>query len=89
MERTLVIITGPGEKDFPADYPEIIKQEQEVIAKWKEAGILEHLFLKRDKSGVVLVFKESNEEKVEALVKTLPIYKLQKGVEYLGVLEYF
>ena len=34
-------------ENIPANFQEIIKHEQEVVAKWKEEGILESLFLRQ------------------------------------------
>ena len=43
--------------NLPANFQEISKKEQEVIAQWKAEGILEHLFLREKKNGAVLIFK--------------------------------
>ena len=45
MNRIEVILTLDME-NIPANFQEIIKHEQEVVAKWKEEGILESLFLR-------------------------------------------
>jgi muconolactone D-isomerase len=75
--------------NIPANFQEIIKHEQEVVAKWKEEGILAHLFLREQKNGAVLIFKGLEEEKVKALMETLPLYKLKKSVEYYNLIKQF
>lgn len=62
---------------------------QEVVARWKEEGILEHLFLRQTRNGAVLIFREADEEKVKQLMESLPLFKLKKSVEYLNLIKQF
>jgi muconolactone delta-isomerase len=66
-----------------------LRHEQEIVAKWKADGILEHLFLRPAKNGAVLIFKNKNEEEVKALMQELPFYKLKKSIEYLNLIKQF
>ena len=75
--------------NIPSNFQEIIKHEQEVVAKWKTEGFLEHLFLRETKNGAVLIFKGIDEEKAKELMTTLPLYKLKKSVEYLNLIQQF
>ena len=50
--------------NLPANFQEIVKHEQAIIAQWKAEGILEHFFLRQTKNGAVLIFKGVEEEKV-------------------------
>jgi hypothetical protein len=88
MNRIQAILTLDME-NLPDNFPEIIKHEQEVIAKWKEEGILENLFLRQGRNGAILIFKGIDEEKVKELMVTLPLYKLKKSVEYLSLIKQF
>ena len=88
MNRVQVILTLDME-NLPSNFPEILKQEQEVVAKWKEEGILEHLFLRQTKNGAVLIFKDIEEEQVKDLMKILPFYQLKKSVEYFNLMQQF
>ena len=88
MTRVQAILTLDME-NIPANFPEIIKHEQEVVAKWKEEGILENLFLRQERNGAVLIFKDVDEEKVKELMTTLPLYKLKKSVEYFNLIKQF
>jgi muconolactone D-isomerase len=76
-------------ENIPANFPEIIKHEQEVVANWKEEGILESLYLRKEKNGAILIFKDLEEEKVKELMTTLPLYKLKKSIEYLNLIKQF
>lgn len=75
--------------NLPSNFQEIIKQEQEVVAKWKAEGILENLFLRQGKNGAVLIFKDIDEHKAKELMETLPLYKLKKSVEYFALIKQF
>lgn len=88
MNRIQAILTLDMD-NLPDNFPEIIKHEQEVIAKWKEDGILENLFLRQGRNGAILIFKGIDEEKVKELMVTLPLYKLKKSVEYLSLIKQF
>ena len=57
MNRIQAILTIDTD-NLPSNFQEIIKHEQEVIAKWKEEGFLESLFLRQTKNGAVLIFKD-------------------------------
>ena len=88
MNRVQVILTLDME-NIPSNFSEILKQEQEIVAKWKEQGILEHLFLRQAKNGAVLIFKDVEEEQVKDLMEILPFYKLKKSIEYFNLIQQF
>ncbi len=88
MTRVQAILTLDME-NIPENFLEIIKHEQEVVAKWKEEGILENLFLRQERNGAVLIFNDIDEEKVKELMTTLPLYKLKKSVEYFNLIKQF
>ncbi len=75
--------------NLPSNFQEIIKHEQEVVAKWKEEGILEHLFLRQGRNGAILIFKDIDEAKAIELMETLPLFKLKKSVEYFALIKQF
>lgn len=88
MNRIKAILTLDMD-NIPSNFQEILKHEQEVVAKWKAEGILEHLFLRQQRNGAVLIFKDLDEEQVKELMKTLPFYQLKKSVEYLSLIQQF
>jgi hypothetical protein len=88
MNRILAILTIDTD-NLPDNFQEIIKHEQEVIAKWKGEGILDHFFLRQTRNGAVLIFKDIEEEKAKELMATLPLYKLKISVEYLNLIKQF
>jgi muconolactone D-isomerase len=88
MNRIQAILTIDTD-NLPNNFQEIVKHEQEVIAMWKEEGILDHFFLRQTRNGAVLIFKDIDEEKAKELMATLPLYKLKKSVEYLNLIKQF
>lgn len=88
MNRIQAILTLDME-NIPENFQEILKHEQEVVAKWKEEGILEHLFLRQTKNGAVLIFKDIDEEKARELMETLPLFQLKKSIEYFNLMQQF
>ena len=88
MNRVQVILTLDME-NLPSNFPELLKQEQEVVANWKLQGFLEHLFLRQAKNGAVLIFKDMEDKEVKALMETLPFYKIKKSVEYFNLIQQF
>ena len=88
MNRIQAILTLDMD-NLPSNFPEILKQEQEVVAAWKAEGVLEHLFLRQSKNGAVLIFKNVDEGQVKLLMETLPFYKIKKSVEYFNLIQQF
>lgn len=86
MKRILVILTIDTE-NLPANFQEIIIHEREVIAKWKEEGFLDQLFLRQTKNGAVLIFKDIDEAKVNELMPMLPLYQLKKSIEVFPLIK--
>jgi muconolactone D-isomerase len=89
IENRIQVILTLDMENIPSNFQEIVKLEQEVVAKWKEEGILENLFLRQGRNGAILIFKGVEEEKVKELMMTLPLYKLKKSVEYLNLIKQF
>lgn len=88
MNRIQVILTIDT-NNLPDNFKEIVKHEQEIIAKWKAEGILDHFFLRQTKNGAVIIFKGIDEDKAKEIMATLPLYKLKKRVEYLNLIKQF
>jgi muconolactone D-isomerase len=76
-------------ENIPEDFSEILKEEQEVVAKWKAEGILEHLYLRQQRNGAVLVLKNVDEAKAIELMETLPFFKLKKSIEYYSLIKQY
>ena len=55
MNRIQAILTINTE-NLPSNFQEILKHEQEVVAKWKAEGILENLFLRETKKWCYINF---------------------------------
>jgi muconolactone delta-isomerase len=88
MNRIQAILTIDTD-NLPTNFQDIIKHEQEVVAQWKEEGILESLYLRQGRNGAVLIFKDIDQARVEELMATLPLYPLRKSIEYYGLIKQF
>ena len=81
----LTIDTG----NLPENFQEILKLEQEVVARWKAEGILENLFLRQARNGAVLIFRDIDMAKAKELMETLPFFKIKSGLEYYELIKQF
>jgi hypothetical protein len=88
METVQAILTLDME-NLPANFQDIIKHEQEVVAQWKAEGILEHLFLRKERNGAILIFKNLSEDQVIERMQSLPLYPLRESVEYFSLMKQF
>lgn len=88
MNRIQAILTLDME-NIPANFQEILKHEKEIVEEWKAEGFLEHFFLRQNKNGAILIFKDIDEEKAKELMEKLPLYQLKKSVEYLNLIQQF
>jgi hypothetical protein len=88
MNRIQVILSIDIE-NLPENFQEILVHEQEVISKWKEMGIIEHLFLRKNKDGAIIIFKDVEENEAVELMQSLPLYKLKKSIEYYNLIKQF
>ncbi len=88
MNRIQAILTIHTEA-LPENFQEIIKHEQEVVAKWEEEGLLESLFLRDTKNGAILIFKNVDEHRAKELMEQLPLYPLRKSIEYYNLIKQF
>lgn len=86
--NTLAIFTIHTDQ-LPTDFPTIIKHEQELLAKWKTDGIVEHLFLRPTRNGAVIIFKDIDEAKAHEYMQTLPLYQFVKSVEYFPLIKQY
>lgn len=86
MNRILVILTIDID-NLPSNFPEILKHEREVVARWKQEGILDQLFLRPTKNGAVLILKNVDEAKAHQLLETLPFYAIKKSIEVLPLIK--
>jgi muconolactone D-isomerase len=89
MTKNILVVFTINTDNLPSNFPDIIKHEQEVIAQWKEAGIIEHLFLRQTKNGAVIVFKDIEEARAKELMESLPLYQFVKSVEYFHLMKQF
>lgn len=89
MNNNILVVFTINTENVPANFQEIIKHEQEVLAQWKNEGYVEHLFLRQTKNGAVIVFKDIDQTKAKELMESLPLYQFVKSVEYLQLMKVY
>jgi len=89
MNNNILVVFTINTENVPANFQEIIKHEQEVLAQWKNEGYVEHLFLRQTKNGAVIVFKDIDQNKAKELMESLPLYQFVKSVEYLQLMKVY
>lgn len=89
MTNNILVIFTINTDNLPANFQEIIHHEQEVIDQFKNAGFIEHLFLRPTKNGAVIVFKDIDETKAKELMQQLPLYPFVKTVEYFPLMKQY
>ncbi len=77
--NTILVNTTLGKVE---NIEEVLKGEFAVVAEWKQKGILAHIFVKEAGGGAVLVFNETDLEKVKQLISQLPLSKHFEKTEY-------
>jgi muconolactone delta-isomerase len=65
------------------NFEETNEKEMAVVYKWQNEGVLRHVFAKSDKTGAILIFNETDQQKLEGMIATLPFFPCFKEVEYL------
>ncbi len=80
MKRVQVDITS-NLSNVP-NLEELLQKEYAMVGQWKEQGILEHLFVKENAKGAILVFKDIEGNSVKELIPDLPLSRYFVNIEY-------
>lgn len=83
MKRITVLITMSFDNS-KGNFEELRQQEMAHVMKWKEEGILENFYIKSDKGGAKLIFKDVEMEQVVKKIEGLPFFPYMQNVEYLN-----
>lgn len=80
MSRIIINITDNLDK-IP-DLETLLPREVAHAGQLKEQGILEHLLIKDDRTGAVLVMKDIDVTKAKELVAAFPMFRYFERVDY-------
>jgi muconolactone delta-isomerase len=80
MNITAVLITIKDEVSVD-QIPEVLQHERAIIQEYNTKGYMYDLFLRPNKYGALLMFKDLEAEKVQELVNALPLFPYLKEVE--------
>lgn len=86
MKRIVVLITMHFDNS-QGNFEELRQKEMAHIKSWKEADILESFFIKSDKDGAMLIFKELPLEEVVNKIEGLPFFPFMEKVEYIHFIQ--
>ncbi len=84
MKRITVLITMHFDNS-KGNFEELRKQEMAHLMQWKEAGIIENFYIKSEKDGAILIFKEIEMPEVVNNIEHLPFFPYMEKVEYLSL----
>lgn len=89
MNQNIGVIFTIRTENLPDNFQEILSHEREVVDRWKQEGILEHLFLRPTRNGAMLIFKDTDEAKARELVASLPLFPFIISADYLHLIKQF
>lgn len=87
--KTIQVILTLDMENLPANFQEILIQEQAMVAEWKAKGIIKHLYLRDERNGAILLFNDLSEDEVKALIEALPFFSISKKIEYFKLIQQF
>lgn len=66
------------------NFEELRQKEMAHMKSWKEEDILENFYIKAEKDGAKLIFKNIEMEQVVKNIESLPLFPYMEKVEYLN-----
>ncbi|RXK48836.1 hypothetical protein [Aquirufa rosea] len=83
MNRIAVLITMHFDNS-KGNFEELRQKEMAHIMNWKENELLDGFFIKSDKDGAMIIFKNIPLQDVVKKVEALPFYPYMQEVRYLN-----
>lgn len=83
MSRIAVMITMHFDNS-KGNFEELRQKEMTHVMSWKENNILDSFFIKSDKDGAMIIFKDIQMQDVVKKVEALPFFPYMQEVKYLS-----
>jgi hypothetical protein len=83
MKRITVLITMHFDNSND-NFEELRQKEMSHIKNWRDEDILENFYIKSEKDGAKLIFKNIDIEQVVKYIENLPLFPFMEKVEYLN-----
>lgn len=83
MNRIAVLITMHFDNS-KGNFEELRQQEMAHIAHWKQDNLLDSFFIKSEKNGAMIIFKEVEMAEVVKKVEALPFFPYMEEVKYIS-----
>lgn len=74
----------PAVTDPAVDFDALKQKEMEYISQLKNSGVLENFYIKSDKDGAILIFKDLTMDQVVKNIESLPYFPYMVKVEYVS-----
>jgi len=66
------------------NFEELRQKEMAHVMHWKENNILDSFFIKTEKDGAMIIFKDIEMEDVVKKIEVLPFFPYMEEVKYLS-----
>jgi hypothetical protein len=83
MNRIAVLITMHFDNS-KGNFEELRQKEMAHVMSWKENEILDSFFIKTEKDGAMIIFKDVDMDDVKKKIEALPFFPYMEKVEYLS-----
>lgn len=83
MNRIAVLITMHFDNS-KGNFEELRQKEMAHVASWRENNLLDSFFIKTEKDGAMIIFKDIDMEEVVEKVEALPFFPYMQEVKYLS-----
>lgn len=81
MNRIAVLITMHFDHS-KGNFEELRQKEMTHVMSWKENDLLDSFFIKSEKDGSMIIFKDLELEEVVKKVEALPFFPFMQEVKY-------
>ena len=83
MNTIAVLITMHFDNSM-GNFEELRQKEMAHVMSWKENGILDSFYIKSDKDGAMIIFKDIQMQDVVKKIEALPFFPYMQEVKYLS-----
>lgn len=83
MNRIAVLISMHFDNS-KGNFEELRQKEMAHVMSWKERELLDSFFIKSEKDGAMIIFKNVSIEEVVKQVEALPFFPYMEEVRYLS-----
>ncbi len=83
--KTIAVLITMHFDNSKGNFEELRQKEMLHVTSWKESNILDSFFIKSDKDGAMIIFKDIEMEEVVKKIEVLPFFPFMEEVKYLNL----